>query len=343
MALGTPTALGTANATTSSATATTDSVTPTAGAIVYFCTGQVGTTDSAAPSISGTGWASGLTWTSRIFTTDPGNSRAWIFTAVCPGSPSAGTVTATYGASQTGAVAGLFEITGAVEAPVSSGQNRVAGTSISADLGSPSASNTQVAFAFYIGTGTATTGTDYVQIENVDLFSNNGKFVTQYDASAPADGIADLSLSVSGTTNLVTLEVEESGGDVTAPTLSSPTDTSTGSSTGSGSVSTDEGNGTLYWVVTTSATSPSAAQVKAGNDHTGSAAVDSGNQAVSGTGVQNVSGGFTGLTESTTYYAHYMHEDAATNQSSVSSADGFTTDAASGNVVAIMFQLIAAG
>ena len=115
--------------------------------------------------------------------------------------------------------------------------------------------------------------------------------------------------------------------DVTAPTLSSPTDAADGSTAATASVSTNEGNGTLYWVITQSATSPSAAQVKAGNDHTSTAADDSGSQSVSGTGVQNLSPAPSGLTASTTYYAHFMHEDAATNQSSVSSADGFTTAA----------------
>lgn len=118
------------------------------------------------------------------------------------------------------------------------------------------------------------------------------------------------------------------GGDVTAPTLSSPVDAANGATAATGSVDTNEGNGTLYWVVTQSATSPSAAQVKAGNDHTGSAGDDSGSQAVSGTGTQTLSPAPSGLTASTTYYIHYMHEDAATNQSSVSSADGFTTSAA---------------
>lgn len=113
--------------------------------------------------------------------------------------------------------------------------------------------------------------------------------------------------------------------EVTPPSLSFPTDAATAQTTGSGSVSTDEGNGTLYWVVTTSATSPTAAQVKAGLDHSGSAAVDSGSQAVTGTGAQNVSGGFSGLTAETQYYAHFMQEDAVGNQSAVSSADGFLT------------------
>ena len=118
--------------------------------------------------------------------------------------------------------------------------------------------------------------------------------------------------------------------DVTAPTLSSPTDAANGSTAATGSVSTNEGNGTLYWVVSTSGTAPSAAQVKAGNDHTGSAAADSGSQAVSGTGVQTLSPAPSGLTASTAYTIHFMHEDASANQSSVSSGDGFTT--ASGGV-----------
>lgn len=119
--------------------------------------------------------------------------------------------------------------------------------------------------------------------------------------------------------------VATSGPDVTAPILSSPVDTATGGTTGSGSVYTNEADGTLYFVVTTSATSPSKAQVKAGQTHTGAAATDSGSQAVTVIGVQTITGGFTGLTSEATYYAHYMHEDSDGNQSDVVSADGFTT------------------
>ncbi len=113
--------------------------------------------------------------------------------------------------------------------------------------------------------------------------------------------------------------------DETAPTLSSPTAVEDGGAAADLSVSTNEANGTLYWVVTTSATAPSAAQVKAGNDHTGAAAADSGSQAVSGTGVQNATA--SGLTPETTYYTHFMHEDAGSNQSNVASSASFTTDA----------------
>jgi len=104
-------------------------------------------------------------------------------------------------------------------------------------------------------------------------------------------------------------------GDTTAPILSSPTGTKTGSTTASGTVTTDEGNGTLYFTATTN-TSETAATIKTGSS-----------QAVTATGSQAVS--FTGLTPSTTYYAHYVHDDAATNESNVVSSASFTTDAAS--------------
>lgn len=111
--------------------------------------------------------------------------------------------------------------------------------------------------------------------------------------------------------------------DTTAPVLSSPTDTQTGETTAQITVDTDEGNGTLYWVLSTSASAPSKAQIKAGQMHTGAAAAASGSAAVSGTGTRTVNP--TGLTYGTTYYAHFMHEDAAGNQSNVSSGNGFTT------------------
>ena len=65
-------------------------------------------------------------------------------------------------------------------------------------------------------------------------------------------------------------------------------------------VTTDVDTGTFYWVLTTSATAPSVAQVKAGQDHLGAAAPASGNKVVSATGVQSDSA--TGLAASTTYY-----------------------------------------
>lgn len=118
---------------------------------------------------------------------------------------------------------------------------------------------------------------------------------------------------------------KSAGSDETAPILTSPSGTQAGATTADLAVTTDEGNGTLYWVVTESDTSPSVAQVQAGQDHTGAAAADSGSQSVSTTGTQNA--GATGLTAETTYYAHFQHTDAASNDSAVVTSASFTTAA----------------
>ncbi len=112
--------------------------------------------------------------------------------------------------------------------------------------------------------------------------------------------------------------------DTTAPSLSSANGSATGETTAGGSVVTNEGNGTLYWVVSTSGTAPTATQVKTGKMHTGSSAAVSGSQAVSSTGTKAASA--SGLTASTTYYFHFMQEDMAGNQSTVRTSGSFTTD-----------------
>lgn len=120
------------------------------------------------------------------------------------------------------------------------------------------------------------------------------------------------------------------GADTTAPTLSSAVGTETGATTATVGATTDEANGTLYVVVTTSATQPSIAQIKAGDDHTGANAVYASSQAISSTGAKTFNA--TGLTAETTYYAHLVHTDAAANDSSRISSASFTTDAAGAGV-----------
>ena len=105
--------------------------------------------------------------------------------------------------------------------------------------------------------------------------------------------------------------------DTTAPTLTSPTASATGATTASGSVTTNEANGTLYYLVSANATEL-AATVKAGSS-----------QAVTASGSQFVT--VIGLTASTPYYLHFVHTDAAANDSAVETSAQFTTDAPSGD------------
>lgn len=78
-----------------------------------------------------------------------------------------------------------------------------------------------------------------------------------------------------------------------------------GSPGGNVAVTTDVGSGDFYWVLTTSATQPSIAQVKAGQDHLGASASASGTKAVTSAGAQSDSA--TGLTAATTYYPYFVH------------------------------------
>jgi hypothetical protein len=107
------------------------------------------------------------------------------------------------------------------------------------------------------------------------------------------------------------------------PTLSAATVTAFTDLTADLSVTTDRGSGTLYYVIDTSATPPSAAQVKAGQGSGGGAAASSGSQAVSVAGAQTKSGA-SGLAENTAYYAYFMQETAP-GQSSVAASSTFTT------------------
>lgn len=116
--------------------------------------------------------------------------------------------------------------------------------------------------------------------------------------------------------------------DVTAPVLTNATDAANGATASTGGVDTDEGNGTLFAVVTQSATPPSDGQIQAGQDHLGAAADWDGSQAVSASGTQTLTPAPSGLAPSTAYWTHYVHVDANANVSNVVSASGFTTAAA---------------
>ena len=102
----------------------------------------------------------------------------------------------------------------------------------------------------------------------------------------------------------------ESGG----PLLTLPTGTATGATTASGTVTTDTGDGTIYYLASVNASEPSGT-IKAGSS-----------QPVTTAGSQNVS--VSGLTASTAYYLHYIHTSAGALDSNVVSSAQFTTDAA---------------
>jgi hypothetical protein len=91
-----------------------------------------------------------------------------------------------------------------------------------------------------------------------------------------------------------------------APTLTSPTATditATGATTG---FTTDAGNGTAWVVVTSSATKPTAGQVKAGQDHTGAPALHADSKSVTAIGAQSFPA-WSGGQPLTEYHFHFVH------------------------------------
>lgn len=103
---------------------------------------------------------------------------------------------------------------------------------------------------------------------------------------------------------------------VGVPVLSSPTGTATGAATASGTVTTDDGTGTLYFYASTNSTE-TAATIKASGS----------SQVVGVVGSQGV--GVTGLTPETLYYLHYVQDDDGAQESNVVSSSSFTTLATS--------------
>lgn len=177
---------------------------------------------------------------------------------------------------------------------------------------------------------TVTIGTNYpltgAQSESVAVTSNvAGPFATSpvtLNASTPtatltftpsATGTATITGTATGSPTLSngTTSYTVTATDSTAPILSSPTGTQTGPTTANGTVTTDEANGTLYALASIN-TTETAATVKA----------SANTQAITTTGIKNVS--VTGLTTGTTYYWHYIHRDAAGNDSGVAHSAGFT-------------------
>lgn len=88
---------------------------------------------------------------------------------------------------------------------------------------------------------------------------------------------------------------------------------------------TNKVSGTAYLVITESATQPSIAQIKAGNDHTGAAAVASDTTVPGASAVFFRDVGT--LTEGATYYGHIVQTDAAANDSNRISTPAFVAQA----------------
>lgn len=162
----------------------------------------------------------------------------------------------------------------------------------------------------------------------IKIFVNEEEVHSYTDTSPPAGGgFVTLRVTGAGASEGRYLSVTSTypgGGDTQAPTLDTPTGVQTSSTTANVGANTNENNGTMYAVASLSATVPTALQVESGQNHTGSS-VPNASLAISSTGPKVFP--VTGLSASTSYYAHVMHKDAAGNRSNVVTSTQFTTAA----------------
>jgi hypothetical protein len=136
--------------------------------------------------------------------------------------------------------------------------------------------------------------------------------------------------SITGTVNTAT-HPPIAAYSATGPTLTSPTVTSIAQTTATVGCTTDDNTGTLYTVVTTSSEQPSAAQIKAGQDHTGTAATFADSVTSPVVGANTFSA--TGLTANTAYWAYFIHTDGGSDDSNILSTDFSTLAAVSPGIV----------
>lgn len=104
-----------------------------------------------------------------------------------------------------------------------------------------------------------------------------------------------------------------------AATLSSATTTATSETTATVAVSSNQATGTVYAVVTTSATTPSHAQIVAGQDNTGGAALWAGSKA----GAATVEFSATVPALSSQLFAHFTQVNGAAENSTPVTAPSF--------------------
>lgn len=156
------------------------------------------------------------------------------------------------------------------------------------------------------------------------LSSNSPCIAAANSGLVPVDDFDSVSRPQGGTYDIGAYEFVSGGAvDTTPPTLTLPNGSATGQTTAKIGVTTDDATGTMYYWATTNTTETAAAIAANGGTFNPTSA--SGK-------IWNI----TGLSSNTTYYAHFIHDDAVGNRSSVANSTGFTTLAGSDTTAPVL-------
>lgn len=173
-------------------------------------------------SIGGDGWTTSVTWTHMGgVASASANLRLDVYRGTTPASPTEGAVDATVSTGSDAAWIQLFQPSGALlgEAPAQAVVTNLSasGTGMSVTLGSaPNSGNTQFAVFFSDSASASTEGGGFTAGVNQDVAGASLiRFFTEYDTSAPSDGVADATNG--GSTNSfgwvgLTFELDETAG-----------------------------------------------------------------------------------------------------------------------------------
>lgn len=173
---------------------------------------------------------------------------------------------------------------------------------------------------------TALDGTDLLDLSHT--YGQN-HIITAYTAT-PGDATVDGTITIGTYWVILAIEFAEAGGaDTTPPTFSVAPAVTPSSSGGTATATIDETGDIFYVVVADGASAPSSAQVLAGQNASGSAALAAGSD-TAGTVLSDV---FTGLSASTAYDAYFVARDdeGTPNVQASPTLVNFTTSAPSTN------------
>lgn len=141
----------------------------------------------------------------------------------------------------------------------------------------------------------------------------------KYNTVGTADVTYGVTISLSTAIRAMAMAVAlREGGGASPAVLSSATVASVTGSAATVGCTSDTASGTLYVVVTTSATQPSIAQIKAGQDHSGAAAFYSATDSTVAAAANTFN--VTGMTSGLTYYAHFVQASAGGDSNRLTSA-----------------------
>lgn len=205
-----------ANLDTDGTSFTTGSVSPTANArlLLWILAHDASSAPEAPSSITGTNWANGLTWTSVASVDvangdDGGVAKLQVYTAVAPGSVTAGTVTGTFSATHEKFQWYLVQCTDTATPEVVQSKTNSGTGDITATLDSaPETTNGSVAFGSSAENSTVTFAPGLTNLNTILGEASTPQWVTRaaYSTSSPPTGAtADVS---AGTDNTGVIYIE---------------------------------------------------------------------------------------------------------------------------------------